>query len=144
MHQIGVFISHSWAYSGHYEKLAEWLFEEPGGWNSNGVPVNFVDFSIPQNNPIHNAPNALTLQAAIDGEILKSHVVICPMGMYATHSKWIGKELESAQKYQKKVLGVNPWAQERKSSVVQASSNMTVGWTKQSVVDGVWHLYRAL
>lgn len=141
MHQIGVFISHSWAHSKHYEKLAEWLFDEPGGWKSNGEPINFIDYSIPQDNPVHNAPNATALQAAIDGEILKSHVVICPMGMYATHSKWIGKEIESARKYQKKVLGVNPWGQERRSSTVQDNSDMTTGWAKQSVVNSVWQLY---
>jgi len=31
-HQIHVFISHSWAYSEHYDTLAEWVFTN--SWRS--------------------------------------------------------------------------------------------------------------
>ena len=28
LHQIHIFISHSWAHSGHYMTLREWIFEQ--------------------------------------------------------------------------------------------------------------------
>ena len=56
LHQIHIFISHSWAHSGHYMTLREWIFEqswrigqaenffcgrggrsENGGWNRESV-----------------------------------------------------------------------------------------------------------
>ena len=139
-YQINVFISHSWTYSNHYDTLAGWIFREP--WNSNGTPIQFNDFSIPKHNPIHNAPNAQVLQNAIHAEIAKSHVIVIPMGMYATHSNWIQKEISGSQLHRRPILAVNPWGQERKSSVVADAAQERVGWNKKSVVDGVWNLYR--
>ncbi len=140
MYNIGVFISHSWSHSGHYDKLAEWIWQ-PNGWSVKDKKINFINYSIPENNPIHNVPNASTLERAINREIYKAHVFICPTGMYSTHSYWIAKELRGASQSEKKVLAVNPWGQERKSSVVIRKSHHSVGWTKQGVVDGIWKLF---
>lgn len=138
MYQMSVFISHSWNYSDHYNKLAEWIFINP--WNISGTPIQFQDVSIPQDNPIHYAPNDATLRAAIFARIQQAHVVVIPTGMYANYSKWIQKEIDGAQQYFKPTLAVNPWAQERKSSIVASASTQTVGWNKESVVNGVWRL----
>lgn len=138
MHNIKVFISHSWAYTGHYETLAKWIFEEK--WNVSGVPIAFFDFSIPRDNPIHFAINENDLRNKIFAEIMQSHIVICPTGMYSTHSKWIGKEIDGAQRMSRPILGVNPWGQERKSSVVVGAANKVVGWNAKSVVGGIWEL----
>ena len=62
------------------------------------------------------------------------------MGMYSTHSTWIERELEGAVYYKLPILAVNPWGQERKSSVVKNRANLEVGWNKKSVVDGIWSL----
>ncbi len=139
-HQINVFISHSWTYSDHYDKLAGWIFRE--SWNSNGVPIQFNDLSIPKHNPIHNAPNAQALQNAIYAEIQKSHIVVIPTGMYSQHSNWIQKEIDGAKACRRPILAVDPWGQERKSSVVANAAAETVGWNKDSVVGAVWNLYR--
>jgi len=61
--------------------------------------------------------------------------------MYANYSKWIKKELDGAEYYGKPVLAVNPWSQERKSSVVQQRATKPVGWNKQSVINEIWNLY---
>lgn len=141
-HDVGVFISHSWSYTDHYATLAEWLFET--SWNVSGTPLRFVDYSIPQNNPIHNANNDQELAQAIAHEIAKAHVVVCPTGMYANYSKWIEPELIGARNMGRRILGVNPWGQKRKSSVVENNAHNTVGWTKQSVVNGVWNLFKGM
>jgi hypothetical protein len=139
-HQVHVFISHSWWYSDHYDTLADWLFEE--SWSAGQASIKFCDFSVPRSDPIHNAPTDKQLRDAIYNKIGRSHVVVIPAGMYANYSKWIQKEIDGAVAYGKPILAVNPWGQERKSSVVQTAANRSVGWNSQTVVDGIWKLYR--
>lgn len=137
--QIGIFISHSWAYSEHYETLAGWFFDET--WNSNGRQIRFLNYSVPKDNPIHYAANDTDLYAAISSRIANSDVVIMPTGMYSTHSKWIGKEIQASNNLRRPILAVNPWGQERKSSVVAEAAIEVVGWNKMSVVGGTWRHY---
>lgn len=140
-YNINVFISHAWSYSEVYDTLAQWIFKE--NWNIDGVPINFRDYSIPKHNPIHHARNERELQDAIFNEISKSHVIVIPTGMYATYSRWIQKEIDGAKGWTKPILAVNPRGQERASGVVVDNADEHVGWTKKSVVDGIWNLYRS-
>lgn len=135
---MNVFISHSWTYSDHYNKLAVWIFEDK--WNIEGTPIHFFDTSVPKDNPIHYAPSDQALQAAIYQRIEQSDVVVIPTGMYANHSKWIRKEIDGCRLFGKPILAVDPWAQKRAASVVMAASTKAVGWNRQSVINGVWHL----
>jgi len=135
---VCVFISHSWAYSGHYEKLSDWIFSTP--WQSNDTPVQFINSSVPKNNPIHNAPNSDSLRFAIYNRIAQSNVVVIPTGMYSSHSEWIKKEIDGAILYKKPIVGVNPWGQERKSSIVVEAAHITVGWNADRVVNAIWEL----
>jgi hypothetical protein len=135
---VCVFISHSWAYSDHYDALAQWIFGEQ--WNVNGRPIHFIDSSVPKDNPIHNAPNEQILRAAIYERIAVANVVVIPTGMYANYSRWIEKEIAGAQQFGKPILAVNPWGQERKSSIVGSAATRNVGWNKDPVVQGVWDL----
>ena len=136
-YSVSVFVSHSWANSGHYDTLANWIFVER--WKVNGTPIFFINTSVPRDNPIHNAKNTEQLRAQIYAKIASSHVVVCPTGMYSTHSTWISRELGGAQLYGRPVVGVNPWAQKRKSVFVQEKATVTVGWTKQSVINAIWN-----
>jgi hypothetical protein len=135
-YDVNVFISHSWSYSGHYDTISEWLCD--GQWNVDGTPLRFVDYSVPRHNPIHYAPNAQALRAAIYERIAGSHVVVIPTGVYATYSNWIGKEIDGAKLYGKPIVAVTGWGAERESTVVTDAAAETVGWQKQSVVNAVW------
>lgn len=135
---MNIFISHSWAYSGHYDRIAEWIFD--GAWSVNGQPIHFFNTSVPRDNPIHSAPNQAALQQAIYQRIYNSDVVVIPTGMYANHSKWIRKEIDGAKLYIKPIVAVDPWAQKRAASVVSAAADEAVGWNKKSIVDAVWRL----
>ena len=139
-HQIHVFISHSWTHSDHYDTLSSWIFEK--NWSVEKASLDLRDFSIPKDDPIHNAPTEKKLKDAIYNQIGRSHVIVIPTGMYANYSKWIQKEIDGADEYEKPILAVNPWGQERKSSVVQSACRKLVGWNSKSVVDGIWQLYR--
>jgi len=138
--QIHVFISHAWAHSGHYETLAGWIFDEK--WSVGQAALDFRDFSVPKNDRIHNANNDKQLRDAIYNQIARSHVVVIPMGMYANYSYWIQKEIDGATAYGKPILAVNPWGQQRSSSVVGNAASIKVGWNKQPIVDGIWQLYK--
>ena len=138
-HQIHIFISHSWKYSGHYDTLSSWIFREK--CRVGQASLDLRDFSVPKNDPIHNAPTVTQLRDAIYAKIARSHVVVIPTGMYANRSKWIQKEINGAKEKGKPVLAVNPWGQQRTSSVVSAAAKVTVGWNKKSVIKGIWDIY---
>ena len=138
--QIHVFISHSWSYSGHYDTLADWIFSQ--NWSTGQASLDFRDFSVPKNNPVHDAANDTQLKEAIYNQISRSHVIVIPTGMYASYSKWIKKEIEGAKYYGKPILAVNPWGQERKSTTASQYADDTVGWNSKTVADGIWGLYR--
>lgn len=138
-HQIHVFISHAWAYSNHYDTLASWIFNE--SWSVGQASLNFHDYSVPKNDPIHNARTDRELREAIYNQIRRSHVLVIPSGMYANYSNWIQKEIDGAKKYGKPLLAVNPLGQQRKSGVVLDNANEAVGWNKQPVINGIWNLY---
>ena len=139
-YQIHIFISHAWAYSDHYDTLSNWIFKE--SWSVGQASLNFQDFSVPKNDPIHNANNDAQLKNAIYNKISRSHVIVIPSGMYANYSKWIKKEIEGSKAYSKPILAVNPFSQQRKSGVVLDNADKAVGWNKKSVIDAIWNLYR--
>lgn len=140
-HQIHVFISHAWAYSDHYDTLAEWIFKEK--WSVGQASLDFKDFSVPKNDPIHNVANTKALQEAIFNQIARSHVIVIPSGMYASYSKWIQKEIGGAKTYSKPILAVNPWGQQKKAGVVLNNADEGVGWNKQPLINAIWQLYYA-
>lgn len=138
-HQIHVFISHSWSYSDHYNTLSDWIFKE--NWSFGQASLNLYNFSVPINDPIHDADTDSELKSAIYNQISRSHVIVIPTGMYANYSKWIKKEIEGSIEYDKKILAVNPWGQKRGSGIVKEAADKLVGWNSQSVVDGIWDLF---
>lgn len=137
--QIHVFISHAWKYSNNYETLREWIFDSPA--SSGQASFDLRNYSVPKDDPIHDAATDIQLREAIFRQIQMSHVVVIPAGMYAHHSKWIRKEIEGAKAYGKPILGVNLWGAERKSSVVLGNADEVVGWNRQPIVDNIWKLY---
>jgi len=139
--QIHVFISHAWAYSDHYETLASWIFSQ--NWPVGQASLDFRDYSVPKNDPIHNANSTRELKDAIFNQISRSHVIVIPSGMYASHSKWIQKEIDGAKSYGKPILAVNPWGQERNSEIVIQNADATVGWNREPLVNAIWQLYYA-
>jgi MTH538 TIR-like domain (DUF1863) len=139
--QIHVFISHSWTYESHYNTLEGWIFNE--NWSAGQASLDFRNFSVPKNDPIHNASNDNQLREAIFNQISRSHVIVILTGVYASYSRWIQEEIAGAANYGKPILGVNPWAQERKSDVVQTAATKIVGWNKEPIVKGIWELFRS-
>lgn len=125
-----LFISHSWAYADAYEKLTGLL-------NSKGGYFPYKNYSVPKDDPIHNAPNQAALRAAIENQMKYASVVVILAGVYATYSKWINIEIEIAKKLGKPIVAIEPWASEKTSKTVKDAANKVVGWQTDSIVTAI-------
>ena len=124
-----IFISHAWSFNEHYWTLVNWFNEEPNfSWSNCSVPN-------------HDALTDKTSRGLSDGmkrQISPAQVVLVLGGMYAANSAWIEFEIKAAQRMNKTIIGIRPWAQERVPQIVQdASVCDLVGWNRASVINTV-------
>lgn len=127
--QYNLFISHSWTYSDAYEKLVNIL---------NGVSgFQYWNYSVPKNDPIHNAPYDYQLRAAIRNQMQHASCVLVLAGVYSTYSKWIKIELDLAREMGKKIIAIEPWGSERTSSIVKSYADEIVKWQGTSIVKAI-------
>ena len=132
---FNLFISHSWTYQNHYDRLISLLQERPY--------FSFKDYSVPKDDPIHNAPTKKALYNAIKTQIQPCRVVIVLAGVYSTYSEWIDNEITIATKefsQKKAILAVAPWGAQRISSTVKENADLIVRWQADSIVDGIREL----
>lgn len=130
-----LFISHSWAYSDTYEGLIQFL--------DNKAYFSYRNYSVPKNNPIHNATYDYQLYNAIRRKVRGTDVVIILAGVYSSYSKWIDKEIQIAETEfltPKRILAIEPWGSERTSKKVKNSADLIVKWNTDSIVSGVREL----
>jgi hypothetical protein len=134
MRVYSIFISHSWAYGDAYEKLIKLLNADSR--------FTYRDYSIPKNDPIHNAPNRKLLAAAIMRQMRFCDVIVILAGVYSTHSKWINEEIAIAQSFTrpKPILAIEPWGSERTSAVVKRFASKIVSWNTSSILAGIREL----
>lgn len=125
-----LFISHSWTYGDAYEKLVGFLNAAPN--------FQYRDYSIPKNNPVHNARNVQELYEAIKAKVSFCHVVLIMAGKYATYSKWIQREVKIAKDdFDKPVVAVCPWGTQQISSVVKQGADRISRWNTDSIVSAI-------
>jgi hypothetical protein len=137
MATYNIFISHSWAYSDAYDKLTDLLKAAPY--------FSYKDYSVPKDDPIHNASNQALLYEAIKKQIAPSQVVVILAGVYATYSKWIDKEIQIAKKEfptSKPIVAIQPWGAEKTSQKVKDNADKIVGWNTDSIVSAIRELAR--
>lgn len=96
-----LFISHSWSYSNQYDGLINLL-------NQN-YTFEYKNYSVPKDDPIHNASNQSLLKEAIRRQMQPASCVIILAGVYVTYSKWINIEIELAKSMNKKIIAVEYW-----------------------------------
>jgi len=127
--QYYLFISHSWTYSDAYEKLIGLLDGVSG--------FSYRNYSVPKNDPIHNAPYDYQLRAAIRNQMQHASCVLVLAGVYSTYSKWINIELELALEMGKKIIAVEPWGAERTSAIVKNHADEIVKWQSSSIIKAI-------
>ncbi|PGD39606.1 TIR domain-containing protein [Bacillus wiedmannii] len=127
-----LFISHSWAYTDAYEKLIKLLEKDED--------FSYKNYSVPKDDPIHNANNDKELYDAIKRQMSSSHVVIILAGVYSTYSKWINKEIEIAKvgfSKPKKIIAIEPWDSKKTSKVVKDNADIIVKWNSKSLIKAI-------
>ena len=127
-----IFISHSWAYSDTYNDLIDLLDKDSS--------FSYADYSVPKDDPIHDAGTSKELYEAIKAQMSKASVVLILAGVYSTYSKWINKEIEIAQNEfstPKPIIASQPWGADRTSSVVKDAADKIVGWNSSSIINAI-------
>ena len=130
-----LFISHSWTYGDGYEKLCN-FFRDASNFS-------WRNYSVPKDDPVHNASSDAQLYEAIQRKISPANIVIIMAGKYATYSKWIKKEITIAQtefSNPKPILAVAPWGSQQVSSVVSEAADEIAGWNTNSIVGAIRRL----
>lgn len=116
-----LFISHAWKYNYGYYRLEKILKEAPFfKWRNYSVPVH--DPLIDPNTPAGKSK----LIEELDQQIKPVNCVLVLAGMYAAHSDWIEQEIKIANKYNKPIIGVKPWGQERIPWIVESQYSTTL------------------
>ncbi len=125
-----LFISHSWTYGDAYDKLVSFFEEHPN--------FKWTDYSVPKDDPIHDAPNQTALYDAIKNQISPVNCVIILAGVYSTYSKWINKEIEICKEvFDKPIVAVEPRGSEKTSKIVKDNADVIVKWQSSSIVNAI-------
>ncbi len=125
-----LFISHSWTYGDAYEKLVNFLNEYSN--------FKWIDYSVPKNDPIHNAGSDKQLYEAIKRQIQPVHCVLIMAGVYSTYSKWINKEITiSKQEFGKPIVAIEPWGSNKTSQTVKINADRLAKWQSASIVSAI-------
>lgn len=135
MRTHNLFISHSWSYSENYERLVALLKKRSY--------FRFKDYSVPHNDPIHNAPTDHALRSAIRNQMQPCGVVLVLAGVYATYSKWIDIEIDLAEsgfQNPKPIIAVEPWGSQKTSRRVKDAADEVVRWNTESIVTAIREL----
>ena len=124
-----LFISHSWVYGDAYDRLVDMLDAKPY--------FIYKNYSVPKNDPIHNARYDYQLRAAIKEQMQHASCVLILAGVYATYSKWINIEIELAKEMGKRIIAIEPWASQKTSQTVKNNADVIVGWNTESIVKAI-------
>ncbi len=124
-----LFISHSWTYSDAYERLVSFFNEYP--------LFKWTNYSVPKDDPIHNAPNQEALYNEIKNQVRLVNCVIILAGVYSTYSKWINNEIEISKIFNKPIIAVEPWGSEKTSKIVKDNADVIVKWQSSSIVEAI-------
>lgn len=135
MKTYNIFISHAWRYSEHYNKVVQWLDEAEAEGK-----FKWRNYSVPEHDPLIDPDTEVgkkQLKEALRQQIKPASIVIILSGMYAAHSEWIDFEIDTAVEYDKYIIGVKPWGQERVPKKVSDNADVMVGWNKNSIVNAI-------
>lgn len=130
-----LFISHSWDYGNHYNRLIDLLENRPY--------FDFKDYSVPKDDPVHDADDDKELRDAIKAQMKPCGVILIVAGVYATYSKWIKIEIDLAQdgfKEPKPILAIKPRENVNLSTVVKDAADEIVNWNSDSIVAAIRRL----
>ncbi len=104
---------------------------------------DYFNYSVPKDDPIHDAANDSQLRQAIKTQMSYASVVVVLAGVYSSYSKWIDIEIsiaESGFANPKSILAVEPYGSERTSVKVKNAADEIVRWNTDSIVNAIGRL----
>jgi len=127
-----LFISHAWFYSKGYNRVVELL--------NDAANLTWRNYSVPKHDPVID-PNTdvgkRKLTVELDKQIRPVNCFLVMAGMYASYKYWISKEVGIAQSYNKPIIGLIPWGQERTPTYIQNVADEMIAWNTSSIVSAV-------
>ena len=130
-----LFVSHSWAYGDQYQKLVNLLDSDRS--------FIYENYSVPKDDPVHNAHSVGALREAIWAKMENCDVVLILAGKYATHSKWINEEIKLTKRSKlipKPIIGIKPWGNIQVSMPVRLAADEIINWNTDSIVGTIRRL----
>jgi len=97
----------------------------------------YKNYSVPKDDPIHNAVYDYQLKEAIRRQMQPASCVLILAGVYSTYSKWINIEIELARSMNKKIIAIEPWGAERTSAIVKFAADQVVKWNTDSIISAI-------
>lgn len=122
-----LFISHAWTYNDEYYRLIQLLDDAPS--------FHYRNYSVPEHDPLGTRTNH-QLREALGRQIRPVNCVLVLAGMYANYRDWMKAEIEIAQGFDKPIIGLRPWGQQRIPLEVQNTAHM-VSWNTASIVQAI-------
>lgn len=122
-----LFISHAWTYNDEYYRLIQLLDDAPS--------FHYRNYSVPEHDPLGTRTNH-QLREALGRQIRPVNCVLVLAGMYANYRDWMKAEIEIAQGFDKPIIGLRPWGQQRIPLEVQNAAHM-VSWNTASIVQAI-------
>lgn len=98
---------------------------------------SYKNYSVPKDDPIHNAKYDYQLKAAIRNKMQHASCVLILAGVYFTYSKWLNIEIELAQEMGKKIIAIEPWGAEKTSAKAKNNATIVVKWQTSSIIKAI-------
>ena len=125
-----LFLSHVWrsTENSEYYRLENLLYEASYFYWRN--------YSVPEHDPLGTKTDG-ELRQALHQQIAPINCFLVVSGMYVNHRQWIQEEIDIAISYEKPIIGVIPWGQERVPIEVQDVTKKMVGWQTSSIIAAI-------
>lgn len=127
-----LFISHTWHNSIEYMRIVEILKEAPHFYWRN--------YSSWEKDPIINMNSEFgktSLTQELEAQIKHVNLLIICADLYVTNPYWIEKEIDLAEKFNKPVIVVKPYANEPTPTFLSTNAKTVVTWETNAIVDAV-------
>lgn len=123
-----IFISHSWSYDSDYVRLVDLL--------RNTVNFSWKNYSVSRDNPLAGGSQR-RLAEEIGKQMSLASVVLVISGIYVSYREWIQFEINLADKYEKPIIGIQPWRSTNTPYAITRSAVEIVNWNTSSIVEAI-------
>lgn len=97
---------------------------------------SWANHSVPVDDPLHGGTES-QLRQGLARQMRSSSIILAISGIYASHSDWMQEEIELAIGFDKPIVGLIPWGNQRVSRAVESAAIAMVGWNSNSIISAI-------